>query len=71
MVAGRILLILQNLEIQQNWNFTTWHLWSCCSAKNWKSTKLHGVTFVKGTPAVSNLWEQQIVKTALMHAHFY
>ena len=28
-IASLGLLILQKLEIQQNWNFTTWHLWIC------------------------------------------
>ena len=28
-MASLDLLILQKLEIQQNWNFTTWHLWIC------------------------------------------
>ena len=37
------LLILLKLEIQQNWNFTTWHLWICWFAKtentqNWNFT---------------------------------
>ena len=55
-VAGRILLILQKLELH---HMASLELLFC---KNWKSTKLHGVTFVKGTPGVSVLWEQQIVK---------
>ena len=52
---------------QQNWYLTTWHLWGCCSAK--LEINKTGVTFVKGTPGVSVLLEQQIVKNCFDACH--
>ena len=55
------------LLILQNWKFnktgTSLHgISGVAVLENWKSTKLHRVTLVKGTPGVSVLSEQQIVE---------
>ena len=67
-------LFLQKLEVNK---LVSYHkgISGVTVLQNWNLTKLEfnktGVTFIKGTPGVSVLLEQQIVKNCFDAAHFH
>ena len=58
---------LLKLEIQQNWNFTTWHLYVL---QNQEISKT-GNALPHGISGVAVLLDQHIATNCLIHAQFY